>query len=94
METCQAKKAHCELQKAFIAFIEGQDVLVSPMLREHKELFIRQCLHKSHVQEAQNHIGTIRELILEIERSYMLCMKFAKVKDDLMETNTATPHVS
>lgn len=93
VETCQAKKAHCELQKAFIAFIEGQDVLVSPMLREHKELFIRQCLHKSHVQEAQNHIGTIRELILEIERSYMLCMKFAKVKDDLMETNTATPHV-
>jgi hypothetical protein len=89
VETCRAKKVHCELQQAFINFIESQDgTLVSPMLREHKERFIKQCLHKRcHIEEACNYVGTIRELILEIERGYVLSMKFAKVKDDLIEGN-------
>ncbi|CAK0848815.1 unnamed protein product [Prorocentrum cordatum] len=83
VETCRAKKAHCELQQAFIAFIQGQsDDLVSPMKREHKEQFIRQCLHKSHVDEAINYVTTIRKLILEIEQNYVLSTKFAKVKAD------------
>lgn len=89
VETCRAKKAHCELQQAFINYIESQDdALVSPMLREHKERFIRQCLHKrANVEEACNYIGTIRELILEIMQGYVLSMKFAKVKGDLIEGN-------
>jgi dynein heavy chain len=89
VETCRAKKQHCELQQAFIKFIESQDdALVSPLVREQKERMIRQCLHRRcHVEEASNYISTIRELILEIERSYVLSMKFAKVKDDLIEGN-------
>jgi hypothetical protein len=89
VETCLSKKVHCELQQAFINFIESQDgSSVSPMLREHKERFIKQCLHKrAHIEEACNYVGTIRELILEIERGYVLSMKFAKVKDDHIEGN-------
>ncbi|CAJ1461137.1 unnamed protein product, partial [Effrenium voratum] len=53
VETCRAKKAHCELQQAFIRFIESQsDELVSPMLREQKERFIRQGLHRSHLEDS------------------------------------------
>jgi len=96
VETCHSKKAYCELQQAFIAFISGQsDELVSPMRRVDKEFFIKQCLHKSHVEEARNYISTIRSLVLEIEDNYNLSMKFAKVKDDLIEGNgTPLAHIS
>jgi len=88
VETCRAKKAHCELQQAFIDYIEGQDdSLVSPMLREHKERFIRQCLHRSRVEEASSCVATIRELMIEIEQGYIMSMKFAIVKGDLIEQN-------
>ena len=90
VETCRAKKAHCELQQAFIRFIESQpDELVSPMLRHQKESFIRQGLHGSHLDDAGSFVGHIRDLIREIEENYVLSMKFAKVKNDLiMEMGT------
>eukprot|EP00931_Biecheleriopsis_adriatica_P034701 TRINITY_DN20021_c0_g4_i1.p1 TRINITY_DN20021_c0_g4~~TRINITY_DN20021_c0_g4_i1.p1 ORF type:complete len:4150 (-),score=1074.99 TRINITY_DN20021_c0_g4_i1:152-12580(-) len=86
VETCRAKKAHCELQQAFIKFIESQTLdLVSPMLREQKERFIRQGLNKSHVEDARSYISDIRDLITEIEQNYVLSMKFAKVKGCLID---------
>ncbi|CAJ1418817.1 unnamed protein product [Effrenium voratum] len=85
VETCRAKKAHCELQQAFIRFIESQsDELVSPMLREQKERFIRQGLHRSHLEDSGSFVGHIRDLIEDIEENYILSMKFAKVKSDLI----------
>ncbi|CAL1158737.1 unnamed protein product [Cladocopium goreaui] len=85
VETCRAKKAHCELQQAFIKFIESQpDELVSPLRREQKERFIRQGLHRSHLEDSNSFVGHIRDLIREIEENYVLSMKFAKVKNDLI----------
>ncbi|CAE7784434.1 hoxN [Symbiodinium microadriaticum] len=85
VETCRAKKAHCELQQAFIRFIESQpDELVSSMLRDQKERFIRQGLHGSHLEDAGSFVSQIRDLIREIEENYVLSMKFAKVKNDLI----------
>lgn len=77
VETCRAKKAHCELQQAFIRFIESQsDELVSSMLRDQKERFIRQGLHGSHLEDAGSFVSQIRDLIREIEENYVLSMKF------------------
>lgn len=77
VETCRAKKAHCELQQAFIRFIESQsDELVSSMLRDQKERFIRQGLHGSHLEDAGSFVSQIRDLIREIEENYILSMKF------------------
>ncbi|CAK9060580.1 unnamed protein product [Durusdinium trenchii] len=85
VETCRAKRAHCELQQAFIKFIESQpDELVSPVRREQKERFIRQGLHRSHLEDSNSFVGHIRDLIREIEENYILSMKFAKVKNDLI----------
>eukprot|EP00435_Cladocopium_sp_Y103_P013669 s2533_g3.t1 len=82
VETCRARKAHCELQEAFIDYIEYKDdKLVTPMPRSEKEFFIRACLERCSLEEPNGHGSTIRELMQEVEENYVLCMKLFNVKD-------------
>eukprot|EP00929_Paragymnodinium_shiwhaense_P038466 TRINITY_DN20312_c0_g5_i1.p1 TRINITY_DN20312_c0_g5~~TRINITY_DN20312_c0_g5_i1.p1 ORF type:complete len:4379 (-),score=957.45 TRINITY_DN20312_c0_g5_i1:503-13639(-) len=88
VETCRKMKAHWELQTAFMIHIDRQpDEVAAPMSRQLKERFIRECLHKSHVDDAKNYIGSVRSLMTEVERLHELSMKLAKVKDDLLIGN-------
>ncbi|CAJ1343960.1 unnamed protein product [Effrenium voratum] len=76
VETCRARKAHCELQEAFIDYIEYKDdKVVTPMPRSMKEFFIRSCLERCSLQEPNSHASTIRELMQEVEENYVLSMK-------------------
>ncbi|CAL1171886.1 unnamed protein product [Cladocopium goreaui] len=85
VETCRARKAHCELQEAFIDYIEYKDdKLVTPMPRSEKEFFIRACLERCSLEEPNGHGSTIRELMQEVEENYILCMKLFNVKVELI----------
>ncbi|CAK0906755.1 unnamed protein product [Prorocentrum cordatum] len=86
VETCRAKKAWCETQESFIDFIEAKrDALVTPMPRPHKEHFIRLCVEKSHLEDPNAHVDTIRELVREVEQNYVQAVKFSITKEELIE---------
>ncbi|CAJ1415305.1 unnamed protein product [Effrenium voratum] len=85
VETCRARKAHCELQEAFIDYIEYKDdKVVTPMPRSMKEFFIRSCLERCSLQEPNSHASTIRELMQEVEENYVLSMKLFNVEVELI----------
>eukprot|EP00439_Symbiodinium_sp_Y106_P082248 s53_g21.t1 len=85
VETCRGRKAWCELQEAFIDYIEHKDdKLVTPFSRSMKEFFIRSCLEKCSLDEPNSHASTIRELMAEVEANYMLSMKLFNVKVELI----------
>eukprot|EP00931_Biecheleriopsis_adriatica_P056393 TRINITY_DN33417_c0_g1_i2.p1 TRINITY_DN33417_c0_g1~~TRINITY_DN33417_c0_g1_i2.p1 ORF type:complete len:3028 (-),score=718.43 TRINITY_DN33417_c0_g1_i2:3957-13040(-) len=85
VSTCKARKKHCELQEAFIDFIEFKDdSLVTPMSRKQKESFIRSCLERCGLEDPNSHAATIRELMREAEESYVLAMKQCVVEGELI----------
>ncbi|CAE7401069.1 unnamed protein product, partial [Symbiodinium sp. CCMP2456] len=85
VETCRGRKAWCELQEAFIDYIEHKDdKLVTPFSRSMKEFFIRSCLEKCSLDEPNSHASTIRELMAEVDANYMLSMKLFNVKVELI----------
>ncbi|CEM09924.1 unnamed protein product [Vitrella brassicaformis CCMP3155] len=88
VKSCYRKKDHVELQQKFIRSIESIDTdRISPMLRSTKELFIRHCLNKAHIDRPQDYVAEIRHLLIEIEQNYVISMKFATIKDQLIELN-------
>lgn len=98
VEMCNSRKAHCELQESFIAYIDHQaDALVTPMSGPQKERFTNECLdcarEEKDIELANSLVPIIRELILEVEQNYIQSMKFFLVKVEMMP-GVGTPNAS
>jgi dynein heavy chain len=91
VDTCRARKAACELQESFIAYIDYQaDALITLMSTKTKEkitgLGVRQA-QQAGTEDAELPgilVPVIRELLLEIEHTYTQAVKFFLVKVELI----------
>jgi hypothetical protein len=91
VETCHARKAACELQESFIAYIDHQaDALITQMSTPAKEKFTSLGVRQAQVAGEEDSelptilVPVIRDLLLEIEQTYEQSAKFFLVKVELI----------
>jgi dynein heavy chain len=88
LATCELKRKEAMLTKELTAVMEASPSDgIAPMSAEQKAKLIRLVLQNSRLETPENYVQTLRELMLSVEASYDMAMKFAILKERMLEHN-------
>jgi hypothetical protein len=88
IKTCETKRKNAHLTRMLCDQMEEiSSDTIAPMSSEQKAKLIRLVLQNARLETPEDYVSALRELMLSAEASYVLAMKFAIIKERMIERN-------